>query len=292
MPLANRVRFCAPLAVSLIAAVVALAASDAKSAVFDQPTTTSTTNRITGTTPSGLTWEYVASGLALPVRTSATSAFNGAPGAVVYFNTTTGQLQFDPKGLDINTLIITYTTGSVNIGSTTPGPFVYATGTDSTFPRFADPNHLPPTTFPGRLGITIGSPLSGMLATTGDPGTIASTNGYWNLPWSFPLDTVASGSVSSMVISNFKTIGQNSNANANILGYGLGASTFQYGINGVTGTQVGAVIPVAVPEPSTCVTALAGLACVGWHVFRTRRRRTACSMGRSLVAVPNASWPI
>ena len=266
MPLADRVRFCAPWAFSLITAVVALAASDAKSAVFDQPTTTSTTNRITGTTPSGLTWEYVASGLALPVRTS---TFNGAPGAVVYFNTTTGQLQFDPKGWDINALIITYTTGTVNIGSTTPGPFVYASGADSTFPRFANPFHLPPTTFPSRLGITIG-PFS-ELATTGDPGTIASTNGYWNQPWSFPLDTVVSGSIWSIVNSNFKTIGQNSQANADVLGYGPGASTFQYGISGVTGTQVGAVIPVAVPEPSTYAMALVGLACGGYAMFRRRR---------------------
>jgi len=73
-----------------------------------------------------------------------------------------------------------------------------------------------------------------------------------------------------MVISNFKTIGQNSNANANILGYGLGFATFQYGINGATGTQVGAVIPVAVPEPSTCAMALAGLACGGYTLFRRR----------------------
>jgi formylglycine-generating enzyme required for sulfatase activity len=180
-------------------------------------------------------------------------------------------------------VIITFTTGTVNIGGSTPGPFVY---TDSTFPRFANPNPLPwpPTTFPSRLGITIGS-FGNLLATTGDPGTIASTNGYWNLPWSFPLDTMASGSVSSIVISNFKTIGQNSNANANVLGYGLGFCTFQYGINGVVGNQVGAVVPVAVPEPSTCVMALAGLVGGGWHVFWTIRRRTACGMGRSLVAL-------
>ena len=272
MPFANRVRFCAHWAFSFVVAVVALAASDAKSAVFDPPSETSLTNPIWGTTPNGMPWSAVASGTVLPVRTSATSTFNGAPGAVVYFNTTTGQLQFDPKGWDINALIITYTTGTVNIGSTTPGPFVY---TDSTYPRFANPNpfSLPPTTFPSRLGITIGLPLSGMLATTGDPGTIASTNGYWNQPWSFPLDTVVSGSISSIVNSNFKTIGQNSNANANVLGYGLGASTFQYGINGVTGTQVGAVIPVAVPEPSTCASLLAGLACGGYSLFRRRRAR-------------------
>jgi hypothetical protein len=117
--------------------------------------------------------------------------------------------------------------------------------------------------------------LSALLTNTGDLGNIASTgtSGYWNMGWSYPLDLVNSGSVSAMVISNFKTIGQNSNANANILGYGLGFATFQYGINGVVGNQVGAVIPVSVPEPSTCAMALAGLACGGYSLFRRRRAR-------------------
>ena len=292
MPFANRVRFCAHWAFSFVVAVVALAASDAKSAVFDPPSETSLTNPIWGTTPNGMPWSAVASGTVLPVRTSATSTFNGAPGAVVYFNVRTGQMQFDPRGWDINALIITYTTGTVNISSTTPGPFPYANGTNwntptpqvvteppKTFPAIEPLTGLPPTTSPSRLAMTIGSPLSPSLATTGDPGTIASTNGYWNLPWSFPLDTVASGSVSSMVISNFKTIGQNSNANANVLGYGLGFCTFQYGINGVVGNQVGAVVPVAVPEPSTCAMALAGLACGGYSVLR-RRERAGCHLAQ------------
>ena len=42
--------------------------------------------------------------------------------------------------------------------------------------------------------------------------------------------------------------------------------------------------PVAVPEPSTWAMGLAGIACGGWHVFRTRRRRTASGMGRSFIA--------
>jgi hypothetical protein len=92
------------------------------------------------------------------------------------------------------------------------------------------------------------------------------------MPWSFPFDLVKSDSVSSMVISNFKTIGQNSNANANILGYGVGFATFQYSINGVTGTQVGAVIPVSsIPEPSPL--ALGGVGLL-WINYRRRQRRT------------------
>ena len=115
-----------------VATVVAIAfvASNAQSAVYDPPSAVSSTNQIkTGTTPSGLTWAAVSTGTALPVRTSATSSFNGQPGAVVYFNQTNGQLQVDPRGYDLNSVIITFTTGTVNIGGSTPGPFTYATGT-------------------------------------------------------------------------------------------------------------------------------------------------------------------
>ena len=271
--------------ITVLACVAAFLPAWAIAAVFDPPSTTSTTNRIlTGTTPSGLTWESVSTGTALPVRTSGT--LNGAPGAVVYFNQTTGQLQVDPRGYNLNSLIITYTPGTVNIGSTTPGPFTYATGSaaDSYSPLTGTPRTFPaakvgtsgldPTTYSSRVGLTIGKPLSASLANTGDVGNIASTGtaGFWNGTWSFPLDLVASGSVSSMVISNFKTIGQNSNANANVLGYGLGFATFQYGINGATGTQVGAVIPV-VPEPSTY--ALLAAASIGIGTMCRRRKGTS-----------------
>jgi hypothetical protein len=174
---------------------------------------------ISGTTPSGLAWSAVATGTALPIRTSGTNPLNLTPGAVAYFNTLTGQLQVDPKGLTLNAMIITYTTGTVNISGTTPGPFTYATGTGAnsyspltgtarTFPA-KDPltAGLPPTTFAARVGTTIGSPLSASLSNTGDVGNIASTgpSGFWNLGWSFPLDLVNSGSVSAIVISNATT---------------------------------------------------------------------------------------
>ena len=262
--------------------VVLAVALQASAGVYDPPQPTD----ISGTTASGLQWSAVATGTALPIRTSATSSFNGQPGAVAYFNTLTGQLQVNPRGYNLNTVIITYTTGTVNVSGTTPGPFTYATGTATnayspttgtpkTFPAILTLTGLPPVTYPSRVSLTVGSPISSFLTNTGDLGNIASTgtSGYWNMGWSYPLDLVASGSVGSMVISNFKTIGQNSNANANILGYGLGFATFQYGITGVTGNQVGAVIPVSVPEPSTCAMALAGLACGGYSLFRRRRVR-------------------
>jgi len=259
--------------------VVLALALQASAGVYDPPQPTD----ISGTTASGLQWSAVATGTALPIRTSATSSFNGQPGAVAYFNTLTGQLQVNPRGYDLNSVIITYTTGTVNVSGTTPGPFTYATGsttnayspttgTPKTFPAVQAVSGLPPVTNPARVSLTVGSPLSAFLTNTGDLGNIASTgtSGYWNMGWSYPLDLVNSGSVSAMVISNFKTIGQNSNANANVLGYGLGFATFQYGINGVVGNQVGAVIPVSVPEPTTCAMALAGLACGGYTLFRRR----------------------
>ena len=262
--------------------VVLALALQASAGVYDPPQPTD----ISGTTASGLQWSAVATGTALPIRTSATSSFNGQPGAVAYFNTLTGQLQVNPRGYNLNAVIITYTTGTVNVSGTTPGPFTYATGTATnayspttgtpkTFPAILTLTGLPPVTYPSRVSLTVGPPLSANLTNTGDLGNIASTgtSGYWNMGWSYPLDLVNSGSVSAMVISNFKTIGQNSNANANILGYGLGFATFQYGITGVTGNQVGAVIPVSVPEPSICAMALAGLAGGGYTLFRRRRAR-------------------
>ena len=268
-------------------AVVALAASSVHSAVFDQPTTSSTSNLISGTTASGLTWESVSTGTALPVRSS-TSGSNGLPGAVVYFNTVTGQLQVDPKGLSLSTVIITYTTGTANVTGANAGPFTYAsgtttnaisptTGTPKTFPAVTAVTGLPPTTIAARVGMTIGAPLGPSLATTYDPGNGASSTGFWNLPWSFPMDLVASGSTAVMTISDFATIGQNSNANANILGFGLGRSTFQYTASNITGTQVGAVIPVtAVPEPSTMILAGVGIAAAaGLDVRRRQRRKQA-----------------
>lgn len=64
---------------------------------------------LTGTSPSGLQWTAVATGTALPVRSS--SSFNGQPGAVAYYNTRTGQLSIDPKGWSMSVFNFTYTTG-------------------------------------------------------------------------------------------------------------------------------------------------------------------------------------
>ncbi len=234
--------------------------------VFDQPSPSNPRHWVTGSTPSGFDWLYVTTGSALPVTGTSVSA--GSPGAVVYFNTDTGQIQVDPKGLHLSTLIITYGTGNANISGTTRGPFVYpsgtttnaispTTGTPKTFPAVTAVTGLPPTTFAARVGMTIGAPLGPSLATSGSPGNIASTAGFWDQPWAFPIEMVASGSAAVMTLTNFYTVGQTLNPNINRLGFGTGRATFQYSANGIVGNQVGAVIPVS-RFPFTIVTIESG----------------------------------
>lgn len=261
------------------ASLVAVGSLSATAGVFVQPTPA----ELSGTAASGVAWTAVATGTFMPV--TGTSAAAGSPGAVVYFNTQTGQIQIDPKGLQLSQVIITYGTGTTNISGTTPGPFVYpsgtttnaispTTGTPKTFPAVTAVTGLPPTTFAARVGMTIGAPLGPSLATTGDVGNIASTTGFWDQPWAFPIELVASGSTGVMTLSNFYTVGQTTNPNINKLGFGNGRATFQYSANGIVGNQVGAVIPVtAVPEPTTMALAAIGLGIAGTLNYRRRKAR-------------------
>ena len=259
------------------ASLVAVGSLSATAGVFVQPTPA----ELSGTAASGVAWTAVATGTFMPV--TGTSAAAGSPGAVVYFNTATGQIQIDPKGLQLSTAIITYGTGTTNISGTTPGPFVYpsgtttnaispTTGTPKTFPAVTAVTGLPPTTFAARVGMTIGAPLGPSLATSGDVGNIASTTGFWDSPWAFPIELVASGSTDAMTLSNFYTVGQLTNPNINKLGFGNGRATFQYSANGIVGNQVGAVIPV-VPEPTTMALAAIGLGIAGTLNYRRRKAR-------------------
>jgi hypothetical protein len=180
----------------------------------------------------------------------------------MFYDKATGKIGINPNGLSLNSVIVTYTTGFQNITSSSPGPFIYggntttnawspSTGTPRTFPAIQVLTGLPPTTFAARFGTTIGPPLSPSLATTGDANNIASTDGLLNRPWSFgKVVNIDSLIANNQVLadSNFKVVGQNSSANANLLGYAPTSSSsavkgcFQYSISGVTGTQVGAIV--------------------------------------------------
>ena len=249
-----------------VVAVLALTLQ-ASAAVFVQPPTS-------GTTPSGILWSAVATGTALPIRSSGTQ--NGAAGAVAYWNTQTGELQIDPKGWNVSLFNFTYTTGTVNTTGSSPGPLVYASGTSPTSNTvsgatgLANQKTMPAGTWtlitcaPARIAGTVSLTRSPSLATSYDPGNGAGgtspyatnplgeavTAGWFTQPWAFPLGMVNSGSVASMSNAYWRTFGVSGNANANVLGYGNYQSTFQYTVDGVVGNMVGAVIPV-VPEPST-----------------------------------------
>jgi hypothetical protein len=276
---------------ALAVSVVAFAAHVASAGTFVQPTTS-------GTSPSGLQWSAVSTGTALPIRSSGTQ--NGAAGAVAYWDTATGQLQIDPKGWNISLFNFTYTTGTVNTSGSTPGPLTYASGTSPTSSivsgtaGLANQKTLPAGTWtlitcaPARIAGTVSLVRVPTLATAYEAGNGAGsattpystnplgepvTGGWMTQPWAFPVDMVNSGSVPSMVVSNWKVFGVVGNANANVLGYGNYQSVFHYTVDGVVGNQVGAVIPVtAVPEPSTYAMVLAGLACGGYLRFRRRKR--------------------
>lgn len=268
-------------------AILWMGANMGSAAIFNAPTTTNANNLISGNAPNGLTWESVATGAVLPIRSSTTSA-NGQNGAVAYLNVTTGQLQIDPRGWNISVINFTYTTGTTNPVSSTPGPFLYALGTSpstnlvSLANGTANQRTLPVGTWAlinssaARIGGAVSLTTSPTLSTTYDAGNGASSTGWFNQPWSFPYAGDAAGAgglinasaLSSMTIGNFKVFGITTHLNKNILGYGDFQGMFQYAINGVIGSQLGPVIPVtfttpptAVPEPSSLM--LAGLAALG-----------------------------
>jgi hypothetical protein len=264
----------AALAVSVVATQIASAA------LFVPPT-------ITGTTASGLQWSAVATGTAMPIRT--TSPLNGAPGAVAYFDVSTGVLQLDPRGLDMSLFNITYSSSQTNVVAGTPGPLVFSVGTTGTgqgavAPATGATTKVIPagtwatvTTFQSRIAATVSLTASPTLQTVGDAANIASNNGWLNQPWSFGSLTAPNALTTENVTNNFtcvpSAITGSATQNANVLGFGNYRSTFQYTVNGVVGSQVGAVIPInAIPEPSTIMLAGVGLLAACGLNYRRKQR--------------------
>ena len=282
-----------------LAAAVMAASAMAMAGIFDPPSTTSLTQQITGTTPSGLDWSAVATGTALPIRSTGTA--DGQPGAVAYWNVHTGLLQIDPRGWDISLFNFTYTTGTSNTTGATPGPLTYASGTSPTSVTvsgatgLANQRTLPAGTWtlvtpePARLAGVVSLTASPTLTTSYDPGNGASTTGWFNQPWAFPANLVQSGSIPLMINDSWKVFGVSGNANANILGYGNYQGVFQYVVNGVTGNQVGAVVPVVVPEPSSLIL-IALAACGSFGVRWRKRRKSARKNPRETTRITNVIY--
>lgn len=258
----------------------------AAAAVFVEPV-------VGGTTPSGIGWSAVASGTVLPLRTS--GSLNGRPGAVAYWDTGTGRLQFDPRGWDVSLVTFTYTGGTTNVAAGTHGPLRYASGTVpvtaivSGTSGLENQRTLPAGSYffmecsQARISAAVSLSNTPTLASSYEPGNGAgngtspyATNpagqacapGWFNQPWAFPADLIDSGSVQSMGVGDWRVFGMSGTTNANALGYGTYQAVFQYTVRGVTGTQFGPVIPV--PEASTFASSLAGLAIGCRHVLRRR----------------------
>ncbi|MEY3275600.1 MAG: hypothetical protein RL153_866 [Verrucomicrobiota bacterium] len=269
----NAVMIRNPIA-ALVAILPLLGAAQATlGAVFTDPTP-----YLTGNAPSGIAWTTVATGTSLPVRSGTSASSNGKPGAVAYYNVKTGQLSLDPKGWSISLFNFTYTSGTNNTSSTTPGPFRYASGNNPTTlivsgATGAENQRTVPagtwtllTAHQARIAGSVSLVQIPTLASTYDAGNGAgsattpySTNpageavvaGWFTQPWAFPADLVDSASRPNINMAYWKAFGVSGNANANILGYGNYAGVFQYVINGVVGNQVGPVIPFFIPDPTT-----------------------------------------
>jgi hypothetical protein len=199
-----------------------------------------------------------------------------------YFDVNSGVLQFDPVGRDVSLVNFTFSPEVANVSITSPGPFVYNSGTGN---PAAVSSATEPRTFPAgtwALLTTTPSRLAGVttlveeppLATTGPYS--ASTNGWFNRPWSFG-SVVAPGSLT------VATAQQNFIALSPLdVGFGAGRDIFQYVISGVVGSQFGRVIVVDSSQPAP-VDAIVGVA--GDDVVIGR------AVGNALATTPLAALP-
>ena len=164
-----------------------------------------------------------------------------------YFDVSTGVLQIDPAGHNLSLVNFTYNTEVVNITGASPGPFVFPAGTVQNAVSTPTEKKTFPvgtwtllTTFPARIAgaITLGNTPT--LATSG--GNSASTNGWFNKPWSFGA-VVAPNTLSiAEAKRNFVSI------TTKDIGFGPGRDLFQYTEFGVTGSFYGQVMVSGTPD--------------------------------------------
>ena len=187
------------------------------------------------------------------------AGFAPATEPTAYFDVATGVLQLDPVGRNVALVNFTYNTEPVNISGSSPGPFVYPSGTLQNAVSTATEKKTFPagawtllTTFPARLAgaITLGNTPT--LATTG--ANSASTNGWLNKPWSFGA-VIAPNSLSiADAERNFVSI------TTTDIGYGPGRDLFQYAEFGVVGNRYGRVVVYATPDPASKPNSILGMA--------------------------------
>jgi len=151
-----------------------------------------------------------------------------------YFNVLTGELQFDPVGRDVTSLIL-HT--SANFFSYGQGHGVGATSSNTvqrTFPLGG--YSFAPTTTATMLGAAI------FTLTAGSSGSSASTNGFWNKAWSFGTGANASGPAATYTPAQAAALFTPTTSSSIDVGFGTDIDQFSYTVNGVIGVQFGRVI--------------------------------------------------
>ncbi len=205
-----------------------------------------------------------------------------------YFDASTGVLQIDPAGANLSLINFTYNTEVANTNGTTPGPFVYPSGTlQNAVSTATDKRTFPAgawtllTTFPARLAgaITLGNTPT--LATSG--ANSASTNGWFNKPWSFGAVVAPNSLTVADAERNF--IGVNASTD---VGYGVGRGIFHYTKFGVEGQYYGRVVVYATPDPASQANSILGIA--GDEIVVSRANGDALTTSTLATLPPGATW--
>jgi len=214
----------------------------------------------------------------------------GLPAATeptAYFDVTTGELELDPAGLNLSLFNFTYNTAVANISGTSPGPFRYPAGTVQNAVSTADQAKTLPagvwtlvTTFPARVAGAISLTNNPTLATSG-PNS-ASTNGWFNRPWSFGSLAAPRSLSITEAQRNFIAI------TSTDVGLGAGRGLFQYTVHGVVGSKYGPVIVVASGDATPANNSILGLAGNEVSITRSNGSAFATSPLGSLPA--DATW--